>query len=410
MAWKLKQSLRCEKLIALPGSDAIGTIAERVPGDAADPDFVVEIAKKLKIDLVVVGPEAPLAAGVADALKAAHIRCFGPGKAAAQLEASKAFAKDFMKRHHIPAAESRVFVDAAKAQDAVEKGPLPVVIKADGLAAGKGVRVCHSRPDAVAAVRDFMVDRSLGASGARVVVEEFLEGPELTVLCLCDGKTLRALPFSRDHKRLKDRDEGPNTGGMGSMAPVEVDRETGERIRKEVLDRVIAALQADKLDYRGVLYVGLMLTKDGPKVLEFNARFGDPETQAVLPLIDSDLVELMEACVDGQLEKARLQLSKRHAVSIVLASEGYPNKPHTGRKIEGLDAVAENEAVVFHAGTIHDHGAWKTAGGRVLSVTALGDSLEQAREKAYAAAAKIRFDGMQWRKDIAKGPALAARG
>lgn len=401
LAWKLKASPRCGKLYALPGSDGIAQLAEIIPGKPADVGAVVRAAKELGVDLVVVGPEAPLAAGISDALKADKIRTFGPVKAAAQLEASKAFAKDFMKRHGIATAASEVYDAPAAAMDAVAELKLPIVVKADGLAAGKGVRVCPTRQEALSTIKEFMVHRSLGDSGARVVLEECLQGPELTIMAFCDGKSLKVLPPSRDHKRLDDGDQGPNTGGMGALAPVEISEETSRSIQNEILDRVLAGFKAERMDYRGILYCGLMLTKDGPKVLEFNVRFGDPETQAVLPLLETDLIEVMEACAEGNLRSLDLAISRRHAVSIVLASEGYPILPQVGREIAGLDKAQKPDVFVFHAGTQRGPDGWKTAGGRVLNVTGLGTTVEEARNRAYAAAAEIRFEGMHYRRDIA---------
>jgi len=413
LAWKLRQSPRCERLYALPGSDAIAQLGECIPGDPLDVRAVTRTAKDLGINLVVVGPEAPLAAGITDALKAEGIPVFGPTKAAARLEASKAFAKEFMKRHGIPTAEFESYVDPARALDAAAELKLPIVVKADGLAAGKGVRVCRTRQEALASIKDFMVGRSLGEAGARVVLEECLEGQELTMMAFCDGRSLKALSPSRDHKRLNDGDAGPNTGGMGAAAPVEIPAEISRRIQREILDPVLTGLKTEGLDYCGVLYCGLMLTQEGPKVLEFNVRLGDPETQTVLPLMESDLIEAIEACMNGKLDSLRLNVSRKHAVCVVLASEGYPTAPKMGRLIKGLDSIKESEGLVFHAGTKKDGQGWKTAGGRVLDVTGLGATLEEARTRAYAAVAKIHFEGMHYRKDIAafeRSAAATAKG
>ena len=402
LAWKLSRSPRAPKLYALPGSDAIAALAERLSGDPLDPAAVVKACKERAVELVVIGPEAPLAAGVADALRASGIKVFGPGTTAAQLESSKAFAKDFLKRHRIPTAAFEVYDDPARAADAAAELPLPLVVKADGLAAGKGVRVCKTRREAIAAVQDFMLGATLGEAGKRVVIEECLQGPELSVLVLLDGKTYGLLPAARDHKRLLDRDEGPNTGGMGAYAPVpDADAVLLARVDREVLRPVVAGLKADGFDYRGVLYVGLMLTPQGPKVLEFNVRFGDPETQAILPLLESDLLDIVEACAQGTLERVNLETKPGSSLCVVLASQGYPDKPATGRRITGLDSEPDPNVVVFHAGTRKTTAGWLTAGGRVLNVVATGADLPQAREKAYAAAARIAFDGMRYRKDVA---------
>jgi phosphoribosylamine---glycine ligase len=401
LAWKLAQSPLLKKLYAAPGSDGIGTIAERVSVDMLDAAAVTAFAKKHKIDLVVIGPEAPLEKGVSDALRAAGFNVFGPSRAAARLETSKAFAKDFMKRHGLPTAKYEVFTEAWRARAAVEAMRLPFVVKADGLAAGKGVVVCKTTNEALGAVTDFMERKSLGAAGETVVVERGLAGPEVSVLVLCDGQSYKILPPACDHKRLNDNDEGPNTGGMGAYAPAQLDEKTLARIKAEVLDRALAGLSKDKLDYRGVLYAGLMLTETGPQLLEFNVRFGDPETQAILPLLKSDLLELLLACAEGRLADVDVEAHDGACVCVALASEGYPARPQTGRAIAGLDSVPK-DAMVFHAGTTLEGKTWKTAGGRVLGVSALGKDIAEAREKAYAAAAKISFDGMHLRRDIAE--------
>ncbi|HVE14986.1 MAG TPA: phosphoribosylamine--glycine ligase [Elusimicrobiota bacterium] len=409
LAWAIKKSPRLEKLYAAPGSDAIAELAERVPLDPLDGKAVAEFCAKAGVSLVVIGPEAPLAAGVADVLRAAGVSVFGPGKAAAQLESSKAFAKDFMRRHRIPTARFATFTDAAKAKAALPEFGLPVVVKADGLAAGKGVRVCATLAEAQTALDDFMSRGALGEAGRRVVLEEALSGPEASWLGFCDGKNFLPLPPSQDHKRLKDGDLGPNTGGMGVFAPTPtVTPAVVKRIRAEIADQVLIGLAKDGLDFRGLLYIGLMLTRDGPKVIEFNARFGDPETQAVLPLLQEDVLSLLEKTAEGKL-KSRAPRWKGASVCVVLASEGYPDKPATGRAISGLDDPALSQALVFHAGTKKEGNVWKTAGGRVLGITAVGETLEDARAKAYAAADKIRFEGLQLRRDIC-GQAAAPAG
>jgi len=398
IAWKLAQSKRLKNLYALPGSDAIAQWAQNVPGDPCDPAAVVEAAKKVHAQLVVIGPEAPLAAGVADALREAGFKVFGPSKAAARLEASKAFSKRFMKKHKVPTARFEVHSDPMIARGAAEAWRLPVVIKADGLAAGKGVFVCQQTNDALGAVTQILEHGSFGEAGREIVIEDGLEGPELSLLMFCDGKDYRLLAPSRDHKRLKDGDQGPNTGGMGVFAPVSVDPGLMRTIEETVIAPVLAGLKSEKLDYRGLLYIGLMLTKKGPMTLEFNCRFGDPETQAVLPLLDEDLLELMLACAVGKLGKGVLKPKAGAAVCVTLASGEYPARGSKGVAIRGLEDV--QDAFVFHAGTAKADGRWVTNGGRVLSVTGLGKDLAEARAKAYAAATQIAFDGMQYRKDI----------
>ncbi len=406
LAWKLAQSPRLKNLYALPGSDALSQWAQTIPGDPCDAEAVIAAASAAHAKLVVVGPEAPLAAGVADALRAEGVAVFGPGRAAARLESSKAFAKQFLRRHGVPTADYEAFSDAARARDAVRRAELPVVVKADGLASGKGVRVCQTREEALEAVADFMERDVLGDAGRTVVLESCLTGPEASVMLLCDGRDYRLLPAGRDHKRLKDNDLGPNTGGMGVLAPAPIDPGAMTLIRARVLDPVIAGLREDGLDFRGLLYVGLMLSPQGPQVLEFNVRFGDPETQAVLPLLRSDLLDLCWACAQGDLRGRFVEQAPGACVSVTLASAGYPGKPETGRAISGLDAASQ-DALVFHAGTRLEAGRWVSAGGRVLSVTAVGANLGQARDKAYAAASRIHFEGMQLRRDIAsREPAL----
>ena len=400
LAWKLAQSRKLTRLFAAPGSPGIGEYADCVPIAADDHAGLLRFCAESRIAFAVIGPEAPLAAGLADALWAAGVPVFGPKQAAARLESSKAFAKDFMARHGVPAARSAVFTDPAEALKALPAFGLPVVVKADGLAAGKGVRVCATAAEADAAVADFMEGDALGGAGKTLLLEEFLVGRETTLMGFCDGISFLALPPSSDHKRLLDDDKGPNTGGMGVIAPTpEVTPEVLERIRREVTDKVLLGLQADKIDYRGILYCGIILTAAGPKVLEFNVRFGDPETQAVLPLLGSDLLDLMDATVRGNLSRRRLRWSGA-SVTVVLASEGYPGAPRSGRTISGLETETPPDVFLFHAGIKSEQGVWKTAGGRVLGVTAAGGSVAEARDKAYAAARSIRFDGMHYRKDI----------
>ena len=401
IAWKLHQSPRLKNLYAAPGSDAIAQWAQNLKIDCNDPAAVVAAAQETHAKLVFVGPEAPLAAGVSDALRAAGFSVFGPSQSAARLETSKAFAKGFMKRHGIPTAHFEAFDDAAKARAAAAAWPTPCVVKADGLAAGKGVFICKDNAQAMAAVEELLVRKTLGPAGETIVIEDGLTGPEVSLLALTDGLSgWKILPPSQDHKRLLDHDEGPNTGGMGAYAPARVSEALLKTIQTEVLDRVMKGLIKEALDYRGVLFVGLMLTPSGPKVLEFNCRFGDPETQAILPMLDGDLLELSLACANQRLLGARFGVKDGACVGITLASEGYPNRPATGRAIEGLDKLPEG-ALAFHAGTRREGERWVTTGGRVLTVCATGATVAQARQKAYAAADAVKFAGMQRRKDIA---------
>lgn len=399
LAWKIAQSKLLTKLYAAPGSDAIGELAVRTDLDIKDHAAVVDFCRRFSVDLVVIGPEAPLADGLSDALNDSGIAVFGPKRKAAQLESSKSFAKDFLHRHKIPTAQSSVFEDLGSARSALSGAKFPIVVKADGLAAGKGVRICRDATEAETALKDYMSEGVLGDAGRRVLLEECLSGPEASIMGLCDGRRFMALPPSSDHKRLLDGDRGPNTGGMGVIAPTPyVDDEAFGRIRSEILDPVLRGLNEDGLEYRGALYCGVMLTVEGPKVLEFNVRFGDPETQAVLPLLTCDLLELLKATADGNL-KADLIPYEGASVTVVLASEGYPTHPVIGKTLAGHEGVSD-DCLIFHAGTVREGEGWKTKGGRVLGVTGLGKDLSHARRAAYSTAKRIRFDGAQYRRDI----------
>jgi len=400
IAWKLKQSPRLQRLWAAPGSDAIAELAERVPLDSLSPADVAGFVKANAVDLVFVGPEAPLEAGVSDSARAAGALVFGPSRQAAKLETSKSFAKDFMDLHGVPTARARGCVNAAEAKEAARKFDGRCAVKADGLAGGKGVIVCGSVEEADGAVDALAAT----TAGRNLVVEERLEGPELTVMAFVDGTNWAALPFSQDHKRLLEGDKGPNTGGMGALAPAPLDDAAWSRIRFEVVERTLAGFKKAGLDYRGALYIGLMLTKDGPKVLEYNARFGDPETQAVLPLLDADLLELAAACAAGTLGSGLVPVKPGACVGITMAAAGYPDAPKAGAEIdlsglEGLDG-----ALVFHAGTKKAGKGWVAAGGRVLTVVGRGADIAAARAKAYEALARVRAPGLVYRRDIAARP------
>ena len=396
MAWALAKSPRLTKLWAAPGSDGMGALAERVALDPLDPEAVSRFCISKGVELVIIGPEAPLAAGVADAVRAAGIPVFGPGKDGARLESSKAFAKDFMNRHGLPTARARVggYEEALAAARAFGGR---CAVKADGLAAGKGVIVCTALPEAEAAVA------TLAATGAGSVllVEELLTGPEISMMAVLDGKTYALLPASQDHKRLLDGDLGPNTGGMGALCPVPLDEAALRTIRETVFDRALAGLAKDGLDFRGVLYAGLMLTPEGPKLLEFNARLGDPETQAVLPLLDADFLELCLACARGELRVSRVPARPGACVSVVVAAEGYPEAPKAGAELTPGAADGLEGVMVFHAGTRKDGDRWLAAGGRVLAVVGLGADLAAARERAYAALPRVAGRDLRWRKDVA---------
>lgn len=413
LVWKLYAEPGVDEVLCAPGNAGIAQHARLVPADPGDPATLLDIVRRERVDLTVIGPELPLDRGVVDLFDAHGHAIFGPTRAAAQLECSKVFAKTFMEAHGIPTARFRVCRAARDAHAVVASGELglPVVVKADGLAAGKGVVVAPDRAAADLAIREAMEDRAFGDAGARVVLEECLTGPEVSFFALSDG--VRALPLrsAQDHKRAYDGDEGPNTGGMGAFAPSPlVDAALESRIMREIVDPVLAGLRADGHPYRGFLYVGLMLTCDGPKVIEFNVRFGDPEAQVVIPAIDTPLAPVLKAAAEGTIPDLPLRFSDACHVGVVLASGGYPGKVTTGFAIEGLDeAAALGDVIVFHAGTALRDRRMVTAGGRVLTVVGRGESLEQAIGRAYEAAALISFDGMQYRRDIGL-KALAARG
>ena len=405
LAWKLAQSPSATKLYAIPGNPGMAAVAECVSGiSIEDNEAVVAFAEEHAIDLVVIGPEVPLTNGIVDAFEAAGILAFGPRKAAAELEGSKAFSKGLMKKYGIPTAKYEVFTDAEAAKDYVRQEGAPIVIKADGLAAGKGVIVAETCDEALAAVADIMEDQEFGAAGNRVVIEEFMEGEEASLLCFTDGETIVPMISSQDHKRAYDGDKGPNTGGMGTYAPAPVMTPAMiEATKEKILKPVIAAMKQEGRKYQGCLYAGLMITKDGPKVVEFNARFGDPETQVVLPLLKSDLVDIMVACAkgDGSLKDLDIAWSDGAAVCVVLASGGYPKSYQKGYEITGLDKAEALGCHVFHAGTAERDGSVVTAGGRVLGVVAEAADVRAAVDKAYQGVNVIDFKDKMFRHDIA---------
>jgi phosphoribosylamine--glycine ligase len=403
LAWKLGQSPAVERVLAAPGNPGIAAVATCVPVPADDVPGIVDLVEQQDVDLTVVGPEAPLVAGLVDALEARGRLAFGPTSAAARLEGSKAWAKALCERHGIPAARSRSTTTTAEAVAALDAFDPPYVVKADGLAGGKGVVIAPDRAAAVDAIEAALDRRAFGDAGATVLVEEFLHGREVSAFGLADGRTVVPLATAQDFKRVGDGDAGPNTGGMGAYSPVPfVDDAVADAIRRDVLERTIEAMAAEGVPYRGVLYAGLMLTDDGPKVLEYNARFGDPETQVLLPRLDADLAELCRACADGSLPPASPALRPQACVSVAVASGGYPGPYETGREISGLgDVAAVGDALVFHAGTAERQGRVVTSGGRVLSVGALGVDLAEARTRAYEACSRLWFEGMHYRTDIA---------
>ncbi|HEX6796386.1 MAG TPA: phosphoribosylamine--glycine ligase [Ktedonobacterales bacterium] len=401
LVWKLAQSETRPRLFAAPGNPGIAAPAECLPIGAEDVAGIVAAAREHAIDLVVIGPEAPLMAGLADTLRAAGVAAFGPGAAAARLEGSKAFAKDLMARAGIPTARYAAFDDAAAARAYVERHGAPVVVKADGLAAGKGVTVARTVAEALAAVDDAMERGVFGAAGRAVVIEEYLEGDELSMMALVASERFVLLPPSQDHKQVYDGDRGPNTGGMGAFAPVPwADEALLAVVRERIFAPLLRELSRAGLDYRGVIYAGLMVTREGPQVIEFNARFGDPETQVTLPLLAGDFAAVCQAVAEGRLDAAALRVAPGAAVGVVLASRGYPGAYATGYPIAGLDALPPG-TLAFHAGTrMADNGTLVTAGGRVLTLVGLGDDLAAARERAYAAAARMTFAGVHYRRDI----------
>ena len=400
LAWKIAQSPRAGKIFAAPGNAGTAQRAENVAIAADDVASLVAFAREKGIELVVVGPEAPLALGVVDALQKEKIRAFGPTRAAAQIEASKSFAKAFMQRHNIPTARYASFTNFRAALGYLLSVDAPIVIKASGLAAGKGVILPECADDAEAALRQIMLDHEFGAAGDEVVIEERLEGEEVSLLAFSDGTTVRPMPPAQDHKRLLDGDQGPNTGGMGAYAPVNLSRDVLDEITRTILQPTIDGLREEGRLFVGVLYAGLMLTRDGPRVLEFNARFGDPEAEVVLPLLDSDLLSILNACVDGTLAECEIRWKEEAAACVVLASGGYPGKYAMGVPIHGLDAPRDSNSMIFHAGTKIVNDQVVTAGGRVLTVSAWGATLDDALNSAYRAIAPIHFEGMQYRRDI----------
>lgn len=402
LAWKLRQSPRVERLFCAPGNAGIGTCAELVNLAVDDVAGLLAFAREQKIDLTVVGPELPLTLGIVDEFERAGLRVFGPNRNAAQLEGSKVFTKDLLRRNHIPSGFFSAFDDADEAQRYVDEVGPPVVVKADGLAAGKGVYICQTRKEATQAIDEIMRVRIFGDAGSRVVIEEFLEGEEVSFIALTDGRTVVPLATSQDHKRAYDEDKGPNTGGMGAYSPAPVvTPELHERIMREVMNPMVGAFREAKIDYRGVLYGGLMITESGPKVLEFNARFGDPECQPLMLRLRSDLLELIDACIDRRLSEVKLEWDPRPAVCVVLAAGGYPGNYDKGRVIHGLDSLTDwQDGMVFHAGTTRRDGEFVTNGGRVLGVTALGETIQDAVGEAYGAVERIRWDGMHYRRDI----------
>ncbi|MBS4007741.1 MAG: phosphoribosylamine--glycine ligase [Clostridium sp.] len=404
LVWKLLQSPRVEKVFCAPGNAGIAELAECVPIAIDQQEKMLEFARNNKIALTVVGPEAPLTAGLADIFLEAGLLVFGPNKAAAQLEGSKAFAKALMEKYRIPTAESRTFTSADSAFAYLKEKGAPIVVKADGLAAGKGVVVAATPEEAADAVRRIMVLREYGEAGNRVVIEEFLAGEEVSVLAFSDGRTVIPMVSAQDHKAVYDGDRGPNTGGMGAYSPAPVlSRELLAEVEEKILRPTVAGLASEGIVFRGILYAGLMITKTGPKVLEYNVRFGDPECQAVLPRLKSDLPTIMLAVINGSLFEQQIEWHDNHTACVVMAAGGYPGQYKQGEIITGLAQAARlTDVYVFHAGTAQKDDKTVTAGGRVLGVTGWGSSLQEALHKAYEAVEKISFPGAHYRRDIGR--------
>jgi len=413
LCWKLARSPRIAKLFCAPGNAGIALTrgaqcghVECVGVQAEDIDGLLRLARRERVDLTVVGPEAPLCAGLVDRFESEGLACFGPPARGAELEGSKAFTKTLLRKHGIPSADFQIFTDAEKAIAYCREQSGPLVVKADGLAAGKGVTVAETGEEAVAAVRAMMVDAAFGTAGQKVIVEECLRGEEASILALTDGTTLAVLPSAQDHKRVNDDDQGPNTGGMGAYSPAPViDEQMESRVVREILVPTLHALRREERPFRGVLYAGIMVTSAGPKILEYNVRFGDPECQCIVPRIQNDLVDLMESILQGKLDAQNVEISPDPAVCVVLASGGYPGSYKKGTPIQGLDLdgqVRQEGVMVFHAGTSRSpKGEIVTNGGRVLGVTATGGTLAQAVERAYLGVKQIKFEGMHYRRDIA---------
>lgn len=404
IAWKVAQSPKVEKIYCAPGNAGIGEIAECVPIGAMEFDKLVAFAKEKEIDLTVIGMDDPLVGGVVDAFEAEGLRVFGPRKNAAILEGSKAFSKDLMKKYHIPTAAYENFNNPEEALAYLETAKMPIVLKADGLALGKGVLICNTLQEAKDGVKELMLDKHFGDAGNTIVIEEFMTGREVSVLSFVDGNTIRIMTSAQDHKRAKDGDQGLNTGGMGTFSPSPFyTAEIDAFCQKYIYQPTVDAMKAEGRPFKGVIFFGLMLTEDGPRVLEYNARFGDPEAQVVLPRMKNDIIDVFEACIDGTLDKVQLDFEENAAVCVVLASDGYPEHYEKGYPIEGLDTFkGKNGYYVFHAGTKLADGKIVTNGGRVLGVTAKGSDLKQARANAYAATEWIQFENKYKRNDIGK--------
>lgn len=405
ITYAVSKSPRVDKIYCAPGNAGISELAECVPIGVMEFDKLIAFAKEKSIDLTIVAPDDPLVAGAVDAFEAAGLRAFGPRKNAAILEGSKAFSKDLMKKYNIPTAQYETFSDADEALKYLETSEYPIVLKADGLALGKGVLICNNHDEAVAGVKEIMLDKKFGNSGNKMVIEEFMTGREISVLSYVDGNTIKIMSSAQDHKRAKDNDEGLNTGGMGNFSPSPFyTKEVDEFCRKYIYQATVDAMKAEGREFKGIIFFGLMLTKNGPRVLEYNARFGDPEAQVVLPRMKNDIIDVIDACIDGTLDKIELEFEDNACVCVILASDGYPVSYEKGKVITGLDSFkGKDDYFCFHAGTkFDDNGQIVTNGGRVLGITAVGDTLKEARKKAYEATAWVDFSNKYMRTDIGK--------
>ena len=402
ICWKLSNESNVEKIYCAPGNAGISNVAECVNIGDSDIEALVQFAKENKIDLTIVGPEVPLVAGIVDEFEKENLKIFGPNKKCAQLEGSKAFSKDFMIRHNLPTAKYKEYTDLDKAIAEIDEFGYPVVIKADGLAAGKGVVIPENREDAIATLKEMMSDHKFGHAGDKIVIEEFLRGVETSILAFVDNDTILPMVSAKDHKKVFEGEKGLNTGGMGTFSPSEIyTDELSKEIQEKILDKTLEGFKKDNLDYKGILFVGLMITENGPKVLEYNVRFGDPETQSVLFRLDTDLNKIISAILDNNLKNIEIKYSKEEAICVMLTSGGYPESYEKGKVISGLENL-DSDIVVFHSGTKFDNENIVTNGGRVIGITAKGKTVKEAGEKVYENIKKINFEKMHYRKDIWK--------
>ncbi|MBU1201990.1 MAG: phosphoribosylamine--glycine ligase [Nanoarchaeota archaeon] len=399
IALKLAESRQVKKMFAIPGNFGISKLAECCNIDIMNNSALVDFAKEKQVDLVVVGPEVPLANGVIDEFEKNGISAFGPNKKAAQFEASKSFTRKFIKKHGLPGIDFEEFTSFENAKNYIEKKGAPIVVKADGLAAGKGVFVARTEEEAITFARECLEENKFGKSSSKIIIEDFLEGEEVSYLVFTDSKTYKPMVYSQDHKQIYEGDKGPNTGGMGAYSPARLLEGFEDFLDKEIMSKFLAGIKEEGIEYKGVLYVGLMITKDGPKILEFNCRFGDPETQVILPRLENDLVEVMDAVIHQDLNSVKLEWKKEYCVCVVLSSKGYPNSYEKGKVINGLDDVKDVQ--VIHAGTKEENGRVLTNGGRVLNIIGLGKTLKEALDKTYSQIEDISFEGMYYRHDIA---------